>query len=178
MKVSQRTALVFGIVALLISIDTRSVSFAANGQPFGPILGGLKSVYLQIEPLGPGTQEKGLTAAQLRRDTERQLTKAGIKLLSEREFNNFRLTGSYPMARLDISVTIDELQVADTPLSVNFIVVKARQQAFLRRKPAIRFFATTWQRQEINYSSDVADVHAALREIMNEFISAYNSANR
>ena len=82
------------------------------------------------------------------------------------------------MARLDISVNIDEIQVADTPLSVNFIVVKARQQAFLGRKPAIRFFATTWQRQEINYSSDVADVHEALREIVNEFISAYNSANR
>ena len=85
MKVYQRTTLVLGIVALFISINTSSVSFAVNGQPFGPILGGLKSVYLQIEPLGPGAQEKGVTAAQLRRDTERQLRKAGIKLLSERE---------------------------------------------------------------------------------------------
>ena len=81
------------------------------------------------------------------------------------------------MARLDIAVSIDEIEVGGTPLSVNFIVVKARQQAFLKRKPAIRFFAATWQRQEINYSSDVADVHEAIRELVNEFISAYNSAN-
>ena len=178
MKGYQLTAFVLVIVAFLISASTSSVPFAADGQMFGPILGGLKSVYVQVEPLSPRTEEKGIAAAQLRKTTERQLTKAGIKLLSEREYNNFRLTGSYPMARLDISVNIDEMQVADTPLSVNLIVVKARQQAFLRRKPALRFFATTWQRQEINYSSDVEDVHGALREIVSEFISAYNSANR
>ena len=178
MKVYQRTTLVVGAVALLISINTSSVSFAVNGQPFGPILGGLKSVYLQIEPLGPGTQEKGVTAAQLHRDTERQLRKAGIKLLSEKQYGNFRLTGSYPLARLDVSVTIDELQIADTSLNVNFVVVQARQQAFLGRKPAIRFFAITWQRQEISYSNDVADVHQGLRELVDEFISAYKSANR
>ncbi|MGD8983425.1 MAG: hypothetical protein PVH99_10575 [Desulfobacteraceae bacterium] len=178
MKAYQRTAFVLVMVAFLISVNISSVSFAADGQPFGPILGGLKSVYLQVEPLSPETEEKGIAAAQIRRTTERQLIKAGIKLLSEREYNNFRLTGSYPMARLDISINIDEIEVADTRLSVNFIVVKARQQAFLKRKPALRFFATTWQRQEINYSSDVADVHGALREIMDEFISAYNSANR
>jgi hypothetical protein len=177
MKAYQRAAFVLSMVAFLISMSTGSVSFAANGQPFGPILGGLKSIYVQVEPLNPGTEDKGIAAAQIRKDTERQLTKAGIKLLSEREYNNFRLTGSYPMARLDIAVNIDEIEVGGTPLSVNFILVKARQQAFLRRKPALRFFATTWQRQEINYSSDMADVHGALTEILNEFIAAYNSAN-
>ena len=83
MKVYQRTTFVLCIVALLISANTSSVSFAGNGQPFGPILGGLKSVYLLVEPLSPQTAGKGIVAAQLRRDTERQLTKAGIKLLSE-----------------------------------------------------------------------------------------------
>ncbi len=178
MKGYQRTAFVLSLVAILISFSRSSVSFAADGQLFGPILGGLKSVYLQVEPLSPETEEKGIAAAQIRRTTEQQLTKAGIKLLSEKKYNNLRLKGSYPMARLDISVNIDEIEIADTPLSVNFIAVKARQQAFLGRKPTIRFFATTWQRQEINYSSDVADVHGTLREIVNEFISAYNSANR
>ena len=178
MKVYQRTTFVLCIVALLISANTSSVSFAGNGQPFGPILGGLKSVYLLVEPLSPQTAGKGIVAAQLRRDTERQLTKAGIKLLSEREFNNFRLTGSYPLTRLDISVIIDQIEIADKSLNVNFIAVKARQQAFLGRKPAIRFFATTWQRQEISYSNDVADVSQGLREQVDEFISAYKSANR
>jgi hypothetical protein len=178
MKACQRATCVLGIVALLISVNTGSVSFAADGQPFGPILGGLKSVYLQVEPVGPETEQKGVSTAQLRRDTERQLRKAGIKLLSEREFNNFRLTGSYPLARLDVFVNIDEIEVADTSLNVNFIAVKARQQAFLKRKPAIRFFATTWQRQEITYSNDLADVYEVLRDVVNEFISAYKSANR
>lgn len=177
MKACQCATIFLSIVALLISVNMRSVSFATDGQMFGPILGGLKSVYLQVEPLSPGTEEKGITAAQLRRDTERQLTKAGINLLSERQFNNFRLTGSYPLLRLDVSVNIDEIEVGETSLNVNFIVVKARQQAFLGRKPAIRFFAITWQRQEINYSNDVADVTRALRDVVNEFISAYNSAN-
>jgi hypothetical protein len=178
MNVYKRATFALGVAALLISVNMRSVSFAVDGQPFGPILGGLKSVYVQVEPLSPETQQKGLAAAQLRKDTERQLSKAGIKLLSEREFNNFRLTGSYPLARLDVSVTIDQLDVADTSLNVNLIVVTARQQALLGRKPAIRFFAITWQRQEISYSNDVADVYEVLRGLVNEFISAYNSANR
>ncbi|MGD9039051.1 MAG: hypothetical protein PVH82_05395 [Desulfobacteraceae bacterium] len=178
MKGYQGTASVLNIVAFLILVSTSSVSIAADGQPFGPILGGLKGVYVQVEPLSPRTEDKGIAAAQIRKTAERQLTEAGIKVLSEKEFNNFRLTGSYPMARLDVAVNIDEMEFAGTPLSVNFIVVKARQQAFLGRKPSIRFFATTWQRQEINYSSNVADVHGALREIVNEFISAYDAANR
>ena len=178
MKGYQCTAFVLSIVAFLISVSTRSISLAADGHMFGPILGGLKSVYVQVEPLSPRTEEKGIAATQIRKTTEQQLTKAGIKVLSEKEFNNFRLTGSYPMARLDISVNIDEIEITDTPLNVNFIVVKARQQAFLGRKPALRFFATTWQRQEINYSNQVADVHGTLREIVNEFISAYDAANR
>jgi len=178
MNVYQRATFVLGVAALLISVNMRSVSTAANGQPFGPILGGLKSVYVQVEPISPETQQKGIAAAQLRKDTEQQLSKAGIKLLSEREFNNFRLTGSYPLARLDVSVTIDELDVGGTKLNVNLIVVTARQQAFLGRKPAIRFFATTWQRQEISYDNDVADVYEVLRGLVDEFISAYNSANR
>lgn len=178
MNVCQRATFVLGVAALLVSTNMRSVSSARDGQPFGPVLGGLKSVYVQVEPVSPKTQQKGITASQLRRDMERQLSKAGIKLLSEREFNNYRLTGSYPLARLDISVTIDELDVAGTSLNVNLIVVTARQQAFLGRKPAIRFFATTWQRQEISYSNDVADVHEVLSGLVNEFISAYKSANR
>jgi len=177
MKDCRRATIVLGIMALLISVNMRSVSLAADGQPFGPILGGLKGVYLQVEPLSPETQGKGIDPAQISRDTERQLTKAGITLLSERQFNNFRLTGSYPLARLEIDINIDEIEVADTRLNVNLIVVRARQQALLGRKPAIRFFAITWQRQQITYSNDVADVHSALREIVNEFISAYNSAN-
>jgi hypothetical protein len=178
MMAYKRTAFVLSIVALLISASPSSISLAADGQPFGPILGGVKSVYIQAEPFSPETEEKGIAAAQVRKTTGQQLRKAGIKVLSEKEYSNFRLTGSYPMARLDISVSIDQIEVADTPLSVNFIVVKARQQAFLGRKPSIRFFATTWQRQEINYSSDPADVHGVIREIVNEFISAYNAANR
>jgi hypothetical protein len=178
MNVYQRATFALGVATLLISVNMRSVSSAVDGQPSGPILGGLKSVYVQVEPVSPETQQKGLAAAQLRRDTERQLSKAGIKLLSEREFNNFRLTGSYPLARLDVSVTIDQLDVAGTSLNVNVIVVTARQQALLGRKPSIRFFAITWQRQEISYSNDVADVYEVLRGLVNEFISAYNSANR
>jgi hypothetical protein len=177
MMACKRTAFVLSIVALLISASMSSISLAADG-PFGPILGGVKSVYIKVEPFSPETEEKGIASAQVHKTTEQQLRKAGIKVLSEKEYSNFRLTGTYPTARLDISVNIDQMELADTPISVNFIVVKARQQAFLGRKPSIRFFATTWQRQEINYSSDPADVHGVIREIVNEFISAYDAANR
>ena len=177
MKAYQRTLFLLGIVAFLIPVNRSSVSFALDGQPFGPILAGLKSVYIQVEPLSPETEEKGIAAAQIRKDTERQLAKAGIKLLSEREFSRFRITGTYPMARLEIAIDIDEIEFGGTRLNVNLIVVRARQQALLAIKPAIRFFAITWQRQQITYSNDVADVHGALRDLLNEFISAYNSAN-
>jgi hypothetical protein len=177
MKVYQRATFALGLAALLVSLNMTS-SLAVDGQPFGPILGGLKGVYLQVEVVASTTEMKGISTAQLRRKIERQLTKAGITLLSERQFNNFRLTGSYPLARLDIGVSADEVEVAGSSLNVNFIDVRALQQALLGRKPSIRFFATTWRRQEINYSNDPAEVHEVLKEIVHEFISAYKSANR
>ena len=176
-KVYQRAGCVLGIGVLLISVNISSLSFAVDGQSLGPILGGLKSLYLQVEPVDPETEQKGIAAARLRRDTERQLKKAGIKLLSEGDFNKYRLSGSYPFARVDVSVTIDEVAVADSTLNVNFIVLKVHQQALLGRKPAIRFYAITWQRQDISYSNDVAQVHQTLRGIVDEFIAAYVSAN-
>jgi len=178
MKIHLWTRFFLGMAVFLISVHISSPSFAVDGQPFGPILGGLKGIYLQVEPVNAQTEQKGMSADQLRKDTERQLSKAGIKFLSEREFNNFSLTGSYPLARLDISVSMDEVQVGDLTLNVNFVMVKARQQAFLGRKPSIRFYAITWQRQEINYSNEVADVYDLIKGIVDEFIAAYLSANR
>lgn len=178
MKIHQRTTFFLGTAVFFIAVHISSPSFAADGQPFGPILGGLKSIYLQVEPVNATTEQKGISAGQLVKDTERQLSKAGIKLLSEREFNNFSLTGSYPFARLDISVSIDEVQVGDLTLNVNLIVVKARQQAFLGRKPSIRFYAVTWQRQQIDYSNEASGVYEVLQGMVDEFIAAYLAANR
>jgi len=181
MKIRQRTTFFLGMAVFFVSVHISAISspsFAVDGQPFGPILGGLKGIYMQVEPIDRETEQKGMSADQLRRDTQRQHTKAGIPLLSEKEFNNFSLTGSYPLARLDISVSMEEVQVGDVTLNVNLIVVKARQQAFLGRKPSIRFYAITWQRQEINYSNEVADVYESIKGIVDEFIAAYMSANR
>lgn len=177
MRVSQYSRFSLAIAILLISVNLNALSFAADDEQSDTLLKGLISLYVQVVPIDPKTAQKGIAAAQLRRETETRLRKAGIKVLSEPEYDRLRRSATYPLARLEVSVAIDNITIADSSLKINSISVQVRQRAFLTRNPTIRIFATTWRRQAINYSNSLADVHQTLRDIVNEFIAAYVSAN-
>lgn len=175
MKVYHRHSLVSGAIVFFFSVYlTPFVSMAAEGSH--AMFQGLKSVYVYVNPIDPKTEQKGIVASQLRKETEQQLKKAGIEVLSDEEFNRFKMSLKYPLARLTLSVSMDEILTEDTALDISNITVEVQQAVFLGRKATISMFATTWERNQISFGGS-AEVQGKMRAFVTEFISAYTAAN-
>ncbi len=138
-------------------------------------LRGLRSVYVRVAPIDSKIEQEGLTTARVQRDTERQLQMAKIKLLPEEEFNRLRRTRNYPLGRLEVIVTIKNMN-KDNEKLYN-IIIRFSQIAFLSRAPVIKLFAPTWESQTIGYSGDLSVVTEGVKAGVEEFISAYTSVN-
>ncbi|OPX37496.1 MAG: hypothetical protein B1H12_04740 [Desulfobacteraceae bacterium 4484_190.2] len=138
-------------------------------------LRGVKSIYVRVAPIDPTIEQEGLTTAQIRRDTEHQLQREGIKILPEEEFNRLRRTRNYPLGRLEVIVTIKDMNKDAEKLYS--IIVRFSQVAFLSRAPVIKLFAPTWESQTIGYSGDLSVVTEGVKARVEEFISAYTAAN-
>ena len=178
MKAHHLDRVILAVVILLISANFNSLSSAVDGEDTRAVLGGLKSVYVHVDALHPEIEQKGIAAAQVRKDVEQQLMKAGIRVLSEEEYSRIKISATYPFARLELSITMEEIQIDENvSLNVFNIVVRVSQAVFLGRKPAIKMFAPTWERREMNFTNSVADVQQRLRAFVSEFIAAYLAAN-
>jgi uncharacterized protein YrzB (UPF0473 family) len=138
-------------------------------------LRGLRSIYVWVAPIDSKIEQEGLTTAQIRRDTERQLQSEEIKLLPEEEFNRLRRTRNYPLGRLEIIVTVKDIKEGNE--KIYSIIVRFSQIAFLSRAPVIKLFAPTWESQTIGYSGDLRAVTEGVKAGVEEFISAYMSVN-
>ena len=138
-------------------------------------LRGVKSIYVRVAPIDPKIEQEGFTAAQIRRDTERQLQMAKIKLLPEEEFSRLRRTRNYPLGRLEIIVTVKDIKEGNE--KIYNIIVRFSQIVFLSRAPVIKLFAPTWESQTIGYSGDLGVVTEGVKARVEEFISAYMSMN-
>ena len=137
---------------------------------------GLNSVYVDVKPIDSNTRQKGMVASELRKETEKQLRKEGIKVLSDEEFNQFKMSLKYPLARLVLSVSINEIPAEDTTLEVSNITVEVQQAAFLGRNATISMFATTWERNQIIFGGS-SEAQGKIRAFVADFITAYTSAN-
>ncbi|MBE9569148.1 MAG: hypothetical protein IMF11_00845, partial [Proteobacteria bacterium] len=138
-------------------------------------LRGVRSIYVRVAPIDPKIEQEGFTTAQIRRDTERQLQMAKIKLLPEEEFNRLRRTRNYPLGRLEVIVTIKDMNKDNEKLYS--IIIRFSQIAFLSRAPVIKLFAPTWESQTIGYSGDLNVITESVKARVEEFISAYMSVN-
>ena len=138
-------------------------------------LRGVRSIYVRVAPIDPKIEQEGFTTAQIRRDTERQLQREEIKILPEEEFNRLRRTRNYPLGRLEVIVTIKDMNKDNEKLYS--IIIRFSQIAFLSRAPVIKLFAPTWESQTIGYSGDLSVVTEGVKAGVEEFISAYMSVN-
>ncbi len=138
-------------------------------------LRGVKSIYVRVAPIDSEIEQEGLTTARIRRDTERQLQMAKIKLLPEEEFNRLRRSRNYPLGRLDVIVTIKDMNKDNEKLYS--IIIRFSQIAFLSRAPVIKLFAPTWESQTIGYSGDLNVITESVKAGVEKFISAYTSVN-
>ena len=138
-------------------------------------LRGVRSIYVRVAPIDSKIEQEGLTTARILRDTERQLQREEIKILPEEEFNRLRRTRNYPLGRLEVIVTIKDMNKDNEKLYS--IIIRFSQIAFLSRAPVIKLFAPTWESQTIGYSGDLSVVTEGVKAGVEEFISAHMSVN-
>jgi len=138
-------------------------------------LRGVRSIYVRVAPIDSKIEQEGLATARILRDTERQLQREEIKILPEEEFNRLRRTRNYPLGRLEVIVTIKDMNKDNEKLYS--IIIRFSQIAFLSRAPVIKLFAPTWESQTIGYSGDLSVVTEGVKAGVEEFISAYMSVN-
>lgn len=174
MKIYHRHSLISGAFAFFSFCLMPFISIAAQDSP--TMFQGLKSVYVQVNPIDSKTEQKGISAGRLRKYTEQQLINAGIQVLSDEEFDKFKISLKYPLARLMLSVSMEEIFIEDAALNVSNITVEVQQAVQLGRKATISMFATTWERNQIMFGGS-AEVQGKIRAFVAEFISAYTSAN-
>ena len=138
-------------------------------------LRGVRSIYVRVAPIDSKIEQEGLATARILRDTERQLQREEIKILPEEEFNRLRRTRNYPLGRLEVIVTIKDMNKDNEKLYS--IIIRFSQIAFLSRAPVIKLFAPTWESQTIGYSGDLSVVTEGVKAGVEKFISAYMSVN-
>jgi len=165
-----------GMVILLSLTASFALVFASDGKQNRETLGGLKAVYLQVAPIDRDMEDKGLTKRGLRQDIEKRLSRAGIKMLTDREYEKNKSIRSYPLARLELIATVHE--IPDKEINVYNVTVQVRQVVWLARKPTVNFVGTTWRHDEFGHGYGFQEIREKVNESVDSFIDAFLSANR
>jgi hypothetical protein len=177
MSPCKRICCVAGIIAILALIMPDHLVFSQGDDGNISTLDGIKSIYVLIEPVPREVEKEGLTTRQFRSDAEKKLQKAGIKLLSEEEYDKYKIVRSYPMARLEVITDVQEVKGSED-LRIYNIIVQVRQVVWLGRKPIVNFAGTTWRVQEFGYTRNLNVVRDKVKEAVGQFITAYFSVNQ
>ncbi|MGD2124446.1 MAG: hypothetical protein PVG99_00110 [Desulfobacteraceae bacterium] len=140
-----------------------------------PSLGGLTSMYVRVQPQEGSQETTGINLDQLRADTEEQLSKAGITILPQQEFERLQRSRGYPLALLDVDIGVFPIQGVD--LKMYSISIRVRQSVFLSRKPVIRLWAPTWEMRDTGTTDDVASIPERVRGAVSRLVGDYQSEN-
>lgn len=167
----------FLYIILFISLAGSHIpAFAADNGNLTASLNGIKNIYVSVRPIeNPIVIEAGMDESQLKILAEQQLRKAGIPLLSQEEYDRYKMTLNYPLANLEIRVTVHELEGMDAAAAD--LTVRVMQVAFLARKPTVQINAPSWESREIGVGRDRDFLEGALEKNVNLFIHDYFSAN-
>lgn len=162
----------FVILSLLVS-----PVFDAHAQKMGDeLLGGLTTVCLRVQYSDEsGLKATGTESNQLVSDTERQLSDAGLKVVSSSEFDRLIASRGYPIALLDVEVRI--AKVKDMDLKVYNLSVKLRQLAYIARMPTLRFLGGTWDITDYGTMDDFSFVKQRLNALITRLVSDFKSEN-
>jgi hypothetical protein len=122
------------------SPNTRTAGDAPQGEwvEQRDSLKGLKGVHVIIGKISPDTERAGLYQEQIRVDTELNLRRSGIRVLTADEWLN---EPGAPALQVDVAV----VGPADAPMRGYSITVLLIQGVSLLRAPAVRGSAPTWQ---------------------------------
>lgn len=137
-------------------------------------LRGLREIYLEVARLEPEIEEEGLTTKQIETYAERKFREAGIKRLSQAEFE--RQTKDW--AALYVHVGIVRVLSRSTPkYYVYGIYIQLHQDALLVRQPDPVKPVITWWTAGLGGADSLNTVWIQVKDSLDEFVSAYLSVN-
>jgi hypothetical protein len=151
--------------------------FDAHAQKMGDqLLAGLTTVYLRVQYSDEsGMKAVGSESSQLISETERQLTDAGLKVVSSSEFDRLIASRGYPIAMLDVEVRL--AKVPDLDLKVYNLSVRLRQLSYIARMPTLRFLGGTWDVTDAGTMDNFPFLRQRFSAIISRFVSDYKSEN-
>jgi len=136
-------------------------------------LKGLPGVYLMVEDLRLEIEEDGLTRNEIHGLAQELLSSAGIRLLSETEWQE---TPGRPWLYLYAHVMRREY--VDERVYVFNISIEVKQQVRLARaQEAEPLHATTWSRAILGKSGWLEDIRKGVEICLQDFVEAYRSVN-
>ena len=165
------------LISLVISLaGPQAPLLAAYYQSPTAVLNGIQTIYVSVKPIeNPGVLEAGMDENHIKALVEQQLREAGISLLSQENYDRYKMTLKYPLANLEIRVTVHKLEGMNDDV-VN-LSVRLMQVAFLARKAIVQINAPSWESREIGVGNNPNFIEEALKKNVNLFIHDYFSAN-
>lgn len=140
------------------------------------LLAGLTTVNLRVMYSDEsGMKSTGSESSQLISDTERQLSDAGLKVVSSGEFDRLVASRGYPIALLDVEVRTGKIK--DTELKVYNLSIRLRQLAYVARMPTLRFLGGTWDATDFGVFDDFSFLRQRLSAVIARLVSDYRSEN-
>jgi hypothetical protein len=171
-----RFSLLSCIIILFLLTVSLPPSFAAENENLTVSLSLIKRIYVSVKPISnPIVAEAGIDESLIKEMAERQLRKAGIQLLSQEEYDRYKMTLRYPLALLELRLTVHEITGMDAAIAE--LRVRVMQVAFLSRRPIVQINAPSWEVQEIGIARDPSFLDDALKKSLDQFIDDYFSAN-
>lgn len=137
-------------------------------------LRGLNGVLVVVEKLNPSAERDGLTAEQLRVDTELRLRKAGVRVLSQKEC---AMDERSPYLYVAVN-----LRTERAPLEGAYIFsisVELLQEVYLRGNAYAKTHATTWSTESVGSvgQHNLRQVREAVGNYVDIFLNDYLAVN-
>jgi hypothetical protein len=171
-----RLSLLLFIIPLISLAGPQAPVLAEHYESPTATLNGIQTIYVSVTPIeNPGAVEAGMDENLIKALVEQQLRQAGISLLSQEDYDRYKMTLKYPLATLEIRVTVHELEGMDD--AVVDLSVRVMQVAFLARKAIVQINAPSWESREIGVGNNPNFIEEALKKNVKLFIHDYFSAN-
>ena len=161
---------------LLLMGTSVSPALAQGGG--NPGLEGLTSIYVHVLPHeGPGDHQKEMEGYRLRYEVERRLSDAGMKILSEEEFQRLLPSRGYPLALVELRTKTVPVPVKDLDVLVFTVILKLRQSVMLARKPIVKVLAPTWELSDTGAAKDLAGMKERVMMAVSALVRDLQSSN-
>ena len=106
---------IIGLFTLTVSLPP---GLAADDENLTASLIGIRNIYVNVKPIdNPIVTEAGIDESLIKELAEKQLRKAGIQLLSQEEYNRYKMTLRYPLALLEVRLTVHEIDGMDAAIA-------------------------------------------------------------